>query len=66
MTCALGCLSRTCSACLSQIANDKALYLQTELAKAFLPAYVCSVYVRRDPAWPAVNASFGPMVRRMH
>eukprot|EP00198_Chlamydomonas_reinhardtii_P012585 XP_001701922.1 predicted protein [Chlamydomonas reinhardtii] len=48
-----------------EIANDKALYLQTELAKAFLPAYVCSVYVRRDPAWPAVNASFGPMALEM-
>ncbi|KAG2446709.1 hypothetical protein HYH02_008274 [Chlamydomonas schloesseri] len=48
-----------------QTASDKALYLQTELAKAFLPAYVCSVYVRRDPAWPAVNASFGPMALEM-
>ncbi|KAG2435248.1 hypothetical protein HXX76_007326 [Chlamydomonas incerta] len=49
----------------TQVASDKALYLQTELAKAFLPAYVCSVYVRRDPAWPAVNASFGPMALEM-
>ncbi|GIM13036.1 hypothetical protein Vretimale_16237 [Volvox reticuliferus] len=48
-----------------QVVHDKGLFLQTELAKAFLPAYVCSVYVRRDPSWPAVNASFAPMALEM-
>ncbi|GLI59716.1 hypothetical protein VaNZ11_001574 [Volvox africanus] len=48
-----------------QVVHDKGLFLQTELAKAFLPAYVCSVYVRRDPSWPAVNASFAPMAMEM-
>ncbi|GFR44461.1 hypothetical protein Agub_g5722 [Astrephomene gubernaculifera] len=48
-----------------QVVRDKALYLETELAKAFMPAYVCSVYVRRDPSWPAVNGSFPPMALEM-
>ncbi len=48
-----------------QVVGDKGLYLQTELAKAFLPAYVCSVYVRRDPSWPAVNRTFAPLAQEM-
>ncbi|GLC33633.1 hypothetical protein PLESTB_000098000 [Pleodorina starrii] len=48
-----------------QVVRDKGLYLQTELAKAFLPAYVCSVYVRRDPSWPTVNRTFAPMAMEM-
>ncbi|EFJ51557.1 guanylyl and adenylyl cyclase family member [Volvox carteri f. nagariensis] len=47
------------------VVRDKGLYLQTELAKAFLPAYVCSVYVRRDPSWPTVNRTFAPMAMEM-
>ncbi|EFJ49728.1 guanylyl and adenylyl cyclase family member [Volvox carteri f. nagariensis] len=47
------------------IASDKAIFLATELAKVFMPAYVCSVYVRRDPSWQAVNSSFAPMALEM-
>ncbi|KAG2424441.1 hypothetical protein HXX76_014494 [Chlamydomonas incerta] len=48
-----------------QIAADKGMFLETELAKVFLPAYVCSVYVRRDPSWAAVNKSFAPTALEM-
>ncbi len=41
------------------------MFLATELAKVFMPAYVCSVYVRRDPDWAAVNSSFAPMALEM-
>ncbi|PNH09900.1 hypothetical protein TSOC_003457 [Tetrabaena socialis] len=48
-----------------QIVNDKALFLETEVANAWQPAYIANLFIQQHPSWTSVNGSLRRMATNL-